>query len=125
MKAIPSASAFASGARERLGVANNAPLSPIARTKRPLASGEAISALTASDPADSPAIVTVSGSPPKAAMLRLDPLQRRDQIQHAIVAGCAMFGLAAQLRMGEKAKRVEAVVEVTTTMPRAASRVPS
>ena len=55
---------------DRLGVANIAPLSPIARTKRPLASGEAISALTASEPADLPTIVTLSGSPPKAAMLR-------------------------------------------------------
>ena len=40
-----------------------------------------------------------------------DPLQRRDQIQHAIVAGRAMLRFAAQFRMGEKAERVEAVVQ--------------
>ena len=37
--------------------------------KSPAASGEAISALTANDPADSPKIVTLPGSPPNAAML--------------------------------------------------------
>ena len=42
------------------------PLSPIAPRKNPLASGDAMSALTESDPADSPAIVTFSGSPPNA-----------------------------------------------------------
>ena len=45
-----------------------APLSPIAPAIRPLESGDAISALTEIDPADSPATVTRSGSPPKAAM---------------------------------------------------------
>ena len=35
----------------------------------PRASGEAIRALTANEPADSPKIVTLPGSPPKAAML--------------------------------------------------------
>ena len=49
---------------------NSVPLSPIARTKSPFASGEATSALTEAEPADSPKIVTLSGSPPKAAMLR-------------------------------------------------------
>jgi hypothetical protein len=34
-------------------------------------SGDAINALTAMDPADSPPIVMRSGAPPKAAMLRL------------------------------------------------------
>ena len=44
-------------------------LSRITRRNRPSASGEAHSALTAAAPADSPASVTLSGSPPKAAML--------------------------------------------------------
>ena len=47
----------------------NAPLSPIARWNRPLESEDAMSALTESDPADSPKIVTLSGSPPNLAML--------------------------------------------------------
>src|SRR5256885_2084418 len=50
------------------GRPKKAPLSPIARRNNPLASGEAIRALTESDPADSPAMVTFSGSPPKAAI---------------------------------------------------------
>jgi hypothetical protein len=48
-----------------------APLSPMARWKRPCARGDAISALTENEPADSPKIVTLSGSPPKVAMLFL------------------------------------------------------
>ncbi len=51
------------------------PLSPIAPAIRFLESGEAISALTAIDPADSPATVTRFGSPPKAAIF--DCTQRR------------------------------------------------
>ena len=46
-----------------------APLSPMAPAIRPFDSGDAISALTEIDPADSPAIVTFFGSPPNAAML--------------------------------------------------------
>ena len=46
-----------------------APLSPIAPAISPFASGEAMIALTDTDPADSPAIVTLDGSPPKEAML--------------------------------------------------------
>ena len=49
--------------------AKNAPLSPMALCTSPLASGETTSALTANEPADSPKIVTLPGSPPKAAML--------------------------------------------------------
>ena len=48
-----------------------APLSPMARWKRPCARGDAISALTENEPADSPKIVTLSGSPPNAAMFAL------------------------------------------------------
>ena len=47
------------------------PLSPMALAKRPRARGEAIWALTEKEPADSPKMVMLVGSPPKAAMLRL------------------------------------------------------
>jgi len=46
------------------------PLSPIAPAIRSFESGEAIWALTETDPADSPPIVILSGSPPNAAMFR-------------------------------------------------------
>jgi hypothetical protein len=62
-KLAPEASASARDFRRPKG-AKNAPLSPIARLKRPLARGEAMSALTENEPADSPKIVTLSGSPP-------------------------------------------------------------
>ena len=39
-----------------------------------LSQGDAISALTENEPADSPKIVTLSGSPPNAAMLVLTHL---------------------------------------------------
>ena len=42
----------------------------MARWKSPAAGGEAMRALTANDPADSPKIVTLPGSPPNAAMFR-------------------------------------------------------
>jgi hypothetical protein len=71
MKLTPAASAFLSGVGARVGDGNIAPLSPMTPANTPLASGEAISALAASEPADSPAIVTLPGSPPNAAMLRL------------------------------------------------------
>src|ERR1035441_4524941 len=45
-----------------------APLSPIACLNKPLARGEAICALTDMEPADSPKMVTLPGSPPKATM---------------------------------------------------------
>jgi hypothetical protein len=66
----PSASAEASDAPPRGGcgpAGKAAPLSPIALWNRPLASGEAIRMLTENDPADSPKMVTLPGSPPNAA----------------------------------------------------------
>jgi hypothetical protein len=62
----PSGSASASGRGGRLAIA--APLSQMAPAIRSFESGDAISALTEIDPADSPAIVTRFGSPPNAAM---------------------------------------------------------
>ena len=67
----PRSSATASGASGSvpLPAVKNAPLSPIARWNSPRASGDAMSALTENEPADSPKIVTLPGSPPNAAML--------------------------------------------------------
>ena len=48
-------------------VESTEPLSPIAPLSKSFAKGEAICALTEAEPADSPAIVTRFGSPPKAA----------------------------------------------------------
>jgi hypothetical protein len=48
-----------------------APLSPMAFWNSPCASGDAISVLTAKEPALSPKMVTLSGSPPKFLMLAL------------------------------------------------------
>ena len=45
-----------------------APLSAMARWNNPFDSGDVISTLTSSEPADSPKIVTFFGSPPKRAM---------------------------------------------------------
>src|SRR6516164_42773 len=46
------------------------PLVLMARWKSPAAAGEAIWSQTLDPPADSPKMVTLCGSPPKAAMLR-------------------------------------------------------
>jgi hypothetical protein len=54
------------------------PLDPMAPAMSSLASGETIWALTEIDPADSPAMVILAGSPPKAAMFR------RTQINAAV-----------------------------------------
>ena len=64
---MPVFSACASGTGENVGLIA-APLSPIAPAIRSFDSGDAISALTEIEPADSPAMVTLRGSPPKAEM---------------------------------------------------------
>ena len=55
--------------RERSDVASAEPLSTIALSNKPSVSGDAICEITFVPPPDSPMIVTLSGSPPKAAML--------------------------------------------------------
>ncbi len=62
---------FSPGPPAGRGGPKDPPLSEIAPSNRPLASGEAHSWLTAMPPADSPKIVILLGSPPKAAMLFL------------------------------------------------------
>ncbi len=49
-------------------VPNTEPLSPMAPAIKFLDKGDAICALTDAEPADSPAMVTRAGSPPKALM---------------------------------------------------------
>ncbi len=44
-------------------------------------------------------------------MLRFTHLKRRDEIEHPVVAGSAMLRLGGKLGMGEKAQRVEAMVQ--------------
>ena len=65
----PDSSASESGTGGRVPISE--PLSPMAPAIRSFDNGDAIWALTEIDPADSPAIVTLSGSPPNAAMFRL------------------------------------------------------
>ena len=88
---------------------NEPPLCEIAPWNSPLARGDAQSMLTAMPPADSPKIVTLSGSPPNAAMLLLDPLQARDLVHQAVVAGDVMRGFRAQLGVGEEAEGADAI----------------
>ena len=66
----PSASAALAGRMRPICSPIQPPLCAMARTKRPLACGEPTSAPTMMAPADSPAMVTLLGSPPNAAMLR-------------------------------------------------------
>ena len=87
-----------------------APLSPMALARRPLESGEAICALTEKDPADSPKTVTLAGSPPKAAMLLLHPVERGDLVEQAVVAGGVAGGFGGEFGVGEEAEDAEAVV---------------
>ena len=81
------------------------------RANNPLASGEAISALAASEPADSPAIVTLAGIAAEGGDVALHPSERRDKIEQAVVAGGAMLRFGGELGMGEKAQRIEPMVE--------------
>src|SRR6185437_16445939 len=66
-KATPLSSALLNGTGGNAPI--RLPLSPIAPAKRFLETGDAINADTEIDPADSPAMVTRLGSPPKAAIL--------------------------------------------------------
>ena len=70
----------------------------MALLKQALANGEAISALTENDPADSPKMVTLPGSPPKAAILSCTHCQRGDLVEQAIVARSLVVGFSGQIR---------------------------
>ena len=65
-KLTPACSPLLSGTADN--VPSTEPLSPIAPAIKFFDKGEAIWALTETEPADSPAMVTFFGSPPKAAI---------------------------------------------------------
>ncbi len=81
--------------------------------------------MTLSAPADSPAIVTFEGSPPKALMLRLTHLQRFDLIEQTIIAGDAKRRLIAEFGMREPAEDAQPIVDGNHDDASAASRAPS
>jgi hypothetical protein len=66
----PAASATDAGCMRFICSPIQPPLCMMARVNSPLACGEPTSAPTMMAPADSPAMVTLFGSPPNAAMLR-------------------------------------------------------
>ena len=74
LRAVSAPSAWAERAsavstRSRVCVMNGVPLCAITRWNNPAASGESISVLQSTPPADSPKIVTFPGSPPNPATL--------------------------------------------------------
>ena len=89
------------------------------RRSGPFDSGDAICALTAIEPADSPAIVTFRGSPPNAAMFFVHPLQRGVLIEQRVVARRVVRRFLRQLGMREEAEDAEPVIH------REARRCPS
>ncbi len=74
-----------------------APLCRMARRNSPSARGIASSMPMLIAPADSPKTVTLPGSPPKAAMFVLHPLQRGDLVEQAKV-GDAVAEVEESLR---------------------------
>ena len=80
------------------------------RANSPLASGEAMSALVAWEPADSPAIVTLLGIAAEHGDVALHPLQRRDKVEESIGAGRMMLGFGGEFGMRKEAQRVEPMV---------------
>ena len=79
-----------------------------ARTS-PLASGEAISAQTAMEPADSPRDRHRAGIAAEGGDVAPDPLQRRNKVKHPVVARGALFG--REFGMREKTERIEPMVD--------------
>ena len=65
-------------------------LSAIARWMSPAAIGLAIRAWTLVPPADSPKIVTLSRVAAELRDVPFDPLERRDLVEEAVVAGPAV-----------------------------------
>ena len=107
---VPCCSAVASGIAPSLRL-KKAPLSPIALWKRPLVSGVATSAFTENDPADSPKIVTLPGSPPNAAMLSFTHFRDGDLVEQAVVAGRTRRRFLRQFGVREEPEHPEAVVD--------------
>ena len=85
------------------------PLCTMARRKRPRAAGQPSSAATLKPPADSPKMVTLSGSPPKAAMFSCTQSQRGNLVLHAPIADQAVR--IGELPVPEEAQRTQSVVD--------------
>ena len=101
-----------------------APLCAIARWNRPLRGGHAEQRRHLIAPADSPKIVTLPGSPPKAAMLSRTHSSAATWSSMPELPTRAAAG-RRRSRVSQEAERAEAVVDVTTTTsPRARERVP-
>ncbi len=83
----------------------------MARWKRPSARGLTSRSRMLMAPADSPNTVTLAGSPPKPAMLRLHPPQSRDLVEQTVVAGHPLGGLRRQGRVSQEAQRTQPVVD--------------
>ena len=89
---------------------NAPPLSPMAFANSPCAIGDAISVLTANDPALSPKIVTFPASPPNLLDVCLDPLKRGHHVHQPIVP-CRPARFFRQVGRGQKAKDPQPVVD--------------
>ena len=85
------------------------PLSLMARSKRGGVWGDATCMHTSSDPADSPKMVTLLGSPPNLRDVGLHPLQRKALIPQPLVA--RLRALGDEPRIGEEPEDAEAVVQ--------------
>ena len=89
---------------------SSTPLSQIARSNRPAASGDMTLRWPCSDaPADWPPTVTLFLSPPNFAILRLHPFQRELLVEDAIIAEQMAF--AVQRGMRQEAHQVQAIVD--------------
>ena len=105
----PFCSASASGWGGRLEII--APLSPIAPAIRPFESGEAISALTEIDPADSPAIGDALRIAAECRDVLLHPLEGGLLVEQPVVAGGVVRRFLRQFGMDEEAEDVGPVVD--------------
>jgi hypothetical protein len=75
----------------------------------PAAAGDASSACTFSDPADSPKIITFAGSPPNSAMLLCTHFRGGNQIHQAIISGGAL-PLCREQGVREEAEQPQTVL---------------
>ena len=105
--AIPFFAEMPDGVARAAALGDGAVKEPLATAAKPAGSQ------TLAAPADSPKMVTQSGSPPKAAMLRLHPLQREDLVEQPIVARDALVRFARQQRVGQESQRPQTVVDAS------------
>src|ERR1035441_8261751 len=81
----------------------------MARLKSPLASGEVINRLISNSPADWPATVTLSGSPPNWRMF--SRTQRGDLVHQPIVSRSLVRRFVSEFRMHQEAQRSQTVID--------------